>query len=1176
MYRMLTLAFLVLMVVHSTWIDSVQADVLDVIHDLGCKVGLSHCDHEVVINNNAPQIYCDTESKVFLAPPKALTAVATWPLPSAHDEEDGSLTPRLVGTTSGSGSTFTEGTHIIYYKVTDSRGVENTCSITVVIKVARCSEPSPIPNGIKSCSKTSGLIVRGDTCSYSCKNGYTLTGGNSRLTCNKNGTFHSDPPICEPVQCPAPKNMTTGMYTCPSTKYKDDCYLKCATGYKPGRGNLYITCQADRTWTKSATCEAVQCPTPNAIAGGNYTCPRTKYEFKDTCDLKCATGYRPGTGSQHITCQADRTWTKSASCEAVQCPAPKNMTTGMYTCPSTKYKDDCYLKCATGYKPGRGNLYITCQADRTWTKSATCVAVQCPTPNTIAGGNYTCSSTKYEFKDTCDLKCATGYRPGIGNLDITCQADRTWTKSASCVAVQCAAPANITGGTYICPSTKYEFKDACYLKCASGSRPGNGNQHITCQANRTWTASALCIDEPVFRNCPLNLTFFSDRGVSHTNVTWPNVTAIYPSTNKTARVVLATSKSRGTFFDEGVHQVTYHAYDNLGRRSEKPCSFTVTVETIRCPHPNLHPGGKDLMLYNCSDYKYGTVCPVSCKSGYPLGGPDHIVCERDASFPPVAAWTWNKTSGLTPYCMERNCSNLTAPDNGAMVCDKWMHGSMCQMQCNANYSFPRSAPHDGMFVCGSANGQWMPTEDVPDCVAYSGFSTMRMPAYFYYNGSCPGNPAVQNQIKQNFIKALSSSIKFGIASCKDVKACQPDNVQVICGKVTRDLSGPGSKDSLTIKFDVVVAYDDSKGSGPSALGFNDQRLHTVAAKLQTVAQTNTLGLDKFGLKLDKASVEPQTATLDCPRGKMPDMSKGICVGCPKGSRLDSSTKSCVDCPVGSYQDQDSSVTCLTCPDGMSTAISGSKNMSDCKGICQPGFISPDGLEPCNPCPMGTFQGMPRNQHCTACPKGQITRSTAATANEDCTDFDLSLQANGVAIFKAQPQPLSQLTFAMWLYLYDTVTESFDIATWQDPLTMKTSFALVLKNSLELIAGRSSAGTDIGLQARQWTHVALQADSQSGLVNLYVNGKLAATQNMKLQGAFIPAGHSLTIRTSNNVPAVLSHVMVYDTVISASTIAHFAASCSTHDTNYIVDQTDLTDLSDGVNHVIPSVCGEFLQ
>ncbi|XP_046338243.2 sushi, von Willebrand factor type A, EGF and pentraxin domain-containing protein 1-like [Haliotis rufescens] len=805
---------------------------------------------------------------------------------------------------------------------------------------------------------------------------------------------------------------------------------------------------------------------------------------------------------------------------------------------------------------------------------------RCSKPPEIVNGIRTCTDTSGStvIGDTCSYTCQAGYKL-TGTSTVTCDQSGSFRPDLpKCEPVHCPAPKNITDGVYTCPSTKYEFKEACYLKCETGSRPGTGDQHITCQADRTWTKSAPCVDDirPVFTSCPLNLTFFSDRGVNHTNVTWPFVTASDPPTNKTARVVLATSNPWGTHFDEGVHQVTYHAFDNAGNKAETPCSFTVTVETIRCPHPNLHPGGKNLMVYDCSNYMYGTVCPVSCQSGYPLGGPDHIVCERDTSFPPVATWTWNKTSGLTPYCMERNCTDLAAPDNGAMVCDKWMHGRMCQMQCSSNFSFPRSAPHDGMFVCGTARGTWMPTDVVPDCVAYSGFSTMRMPAYFYYNGSCPGNPGVQNQIKLNFIKAVTSSLKYGFESCTNVAACQADNVQVTCGKVTRGLSRRESKDSLTITFDVVVAYDESKGTGPAALGFNDQRLHSVAAKLQTVAQNNSLGLDKFGLKLDKANVEPQTATLDCPTGRMPDMAKGMCVGCPRGSHLDASQQKCVDCPVGSYQDQDSSVTCTRCPDRMSTADSGSKNLSDCRDICQPGFISPDGLEPCSPCPMGTFQGMPGNQHCSSCPKGQTTQSTASAAHEDCTDFDLSLQANSVAIFKAQPQALSQLTFVTWLYLYDTVTESFDIATWQDPFTMTTSFALVLRKSLELIAGRSSAVTDVRLPARQWTHVALQADSQSGNVTVYVNGQVAGTQHMALSGTLIPAGHSLTTRTSNNVPAVLSHVMVYDSVVPGTTISHLAASCSTHDTNYIIDQTDLTDLSDGVNHVIPSVCGEFLQ
>lgn len=67
------------------------------------------------------------------------------------------------------------------------------------------------------------------------------------------------------------------------------------------------------------------------------------------------------------------------------------------------------------------------------------------------------------------------------------------------------------------------------------------------------------------------------------------------------------------------------------------------------------------------------------------------------------------------FFSEMNCSELPTPANGAIACDKWLFGTMCQMQCNINYDIPLGPWTTGQYVCSMSSGEWRPTNVVPGC-----------------------------------------------------------------------------------------------------------------------------------------------------------------------------------------------------------------------------------------------------------------------------------------------------------------------------------------------------------------------------------------------------------------------------------------------------------------------------
>jgi hypothetical protein len=71
--------------------------------------------------------------------------------------------------------------------------------------------------------------------------------------------------------------------------------------------------------------------------------------------------------------------------------------------------------------------------------------------------------------------------------------------------------------------------------------------------------------------------------------------------------------------------------------------------------------------------------------------------------------------------IENPCDPLPPPLNGAIVCDTWLYGRHCQMQCSDKYDIPRGTAgtnggaFTGAFTCTDLVGKYMPSEVVPNC-----------------------------------------------------------------------------------------------------------------------------------------------------------------------------------------------------------------------------------------------------------------------------------------------------------------------------------------------------------------------------------------------------------------------------------------------------------------------------
>jgi len=110
----------------------------------------------------------------------------------------------------------------------------------------------------------------------------------------------------------------------------------------------------------------------------------------------------------------------------------------------------------------------------------------------------------------------------------------------------------------------------------------------------------------------------------------------------------------------------------------------------------------------------------------------------------------------------------------------------------------------------------------------------------------------------------------------------------------------------------------------------------------------------------------------------------VCLNCPPGTYGDNNTNTCNECNAGFYQDEEGKPECQPCAKNYSTAITGSKNSSDCRPICRAGkYSTNNGVCPCKRCPYGTYQENEQMTTCKTCPAGTNTTYTGSTSIDDC-------------------------------------------------------------------------------------------------------------------------------------------------------------------------------------------------
>ncbi|XP_019624868.1 PREDICTED: CUB and sushi domain-containing protein 1-like [Branchiostoma belcheri] len=338
----------------------------------------------------------------------------------------------------------------------------------------------------------------------------------------------------------------------------------------------------------------------------------------------------------------------TTTAQAAQCPlltAPANGAKEG----SNYYRDVVSFTCDVGYELG-GEASTTCQADGTWSVAD---PPTCTGKSGLPANGAITSTGNNLYGDEVSFRCDSGYE-SVGETNIICQADGTWTNAATCTAVECPLPTlpdniGMTGSNYYLNELHFFCYPGIYREVYTID---SSKTSVRCEADGTWNdpyyipssdsdcQARECYDEP-----------------------W---------------VPLHGSRigSDPFLYQDVVHFTCDPGYELVGEPSAE-CqadgewtSIEPTCRAVQCAVPRPPQNGD---VYVDQAPTYNSEARFWCDPGFTLGGESTITCQADG--------TW---SGDAPVCTAVQCPQPTSPDNGDMS-GSYSYPEEVTFTCNAGY-----------------------------------------------------------------------------------------------------------------------------------------------------------------------------------------------------------------------------------------------------------------------------------------------------------------------------------------------------------------------------------------------------------------------------------------------------------------------------------------------------------
>ncbi|XP_071494889.1 sushi, von Willebrand factor type A, EGF and pentraxin domain-containing protein 1-like [Diadema antillarum] len=430
----------------------------------------------------------------------------------------------------------------------------------------------------------------GSVCSFQCKQGYRIVGGDTSSRCLVTGKWSATPPTCQIVECSAfdiVANDTSIMMIPPDCQNTFDsvCTFQCKQGYRIVGGDTSSRCLETGKWSATPpTCDKITCSVLPKSENGESDCDTNDNSIGTLCTLRCDEGYQLETsGVNTTTCRetvpsATAEWDDPlGACQKIFCQGltvTSPMTIRPVVCQSSpKYGQVCSYGCQTGYTlNGTGEAFIntTCLADGTWS-SIPPMSCEDNLPPEVR-----CPSS---INDTTD--------------DLMPTREVNWTVPMP------------TDNSGIRPDLvgSHNPPHHFHIGLTVVTYVATDMAGLTAQCN--FTVEITDEEKPRVLTCPDDIT--KNTALPTVNVTWNDPVFEDNSGNM---IITPPEDVSGSAFPIGDHEIIYTAIDPS--QNEETCEFTVSVRDYSCqPFPPPLNGA-----IACTQQLGGQICKMFCSRKY--------------------------------------------------------------------------------------------------------------------------------------------------------------------------------------------------------------------------------------------------------------------------------------------------------------------------------------------------------------------------------------------------------------------------------------------------------------------------------------------------------------------------------------------------------------------------------
>ncbi|KAJ8277984.1 hypothetical protein GJAV_G00082450 [Gymnothorax javanicus] len=365
-------------------------------------------------------------------------------------------------------------------------------------EAVRCPSLSAPQEGSMSCSASlSDEMSYGSTCNFSCAAGFRLQGPPS-ITCTASAQWSQETPSCEAIKCQSPEKRAHMSVECSSSadslRVNSTCSFSCDEGFIL-TGAQSVRCSEAGEWSdQTPVCTAVKCPSLDEPTGGSILCSSDDMSYDNSCSFSCNEGFIL-TGAESVRCSETGEWSdQTPVCTAVKCPLLDEPTGGSILCSSDEmiYGDTCSFSCNEGFIL-TGAESVRCSETGEWSdQTPVCTAVKCPLLDEPTGGSILCSSDEMIYGDTCSFSCNEGFIL-TGAESVRCSETGEWSdQTPICTAVTCPSLEKPIGGHMVCSDSSNVSRHAniygtnCSFTCGDGFDL-EGSETLTCNIYGNWT-----------------------------------------------------------------------------------------------------------------------------------------------------------------------------------------------------------------------------------------------------------------------------------------------------------------------------------------------------------------------------------------------------------------------------------------------------------------------------------------------------------------------------------------------------------------------------------------------------------------------------------------------------------------------------------------------------------------